>query len=154
MLCTYKGKTDTDKSCLLPVSTGNQTHACCFHWIQILTIWAMDPAMCSSKHESIEQNPINKVFNRWHSAVVFMTHFFIWSGNVNGNFISLIFFFIKKCSSKSKLLKSHNERFCWSYGSWRVLLDGARVSRPHCQVCLHRLGGSMMGLTSLLSHTI
>ena len=29
-----------------------------------------------------------------------------------------------------------NERFCWSYTSWLVPLDGACVSRLHCRVCL------------------
>ena len=29
-----------------------------------------------------------------------------------------------------------NERFCWSYVSWRIPLDGARVSGLGCRVCL------------------
>ena len=44
---------------------------------------------------------------------------------------------------------SLNERFCKSYASWRVPLDGARVSGLRCRVCLHYLGGSMKGLISL-----
>ena len=47
-----------------------------------------------------------------------------------------------------------NERFCWSYASWRVPLDGARVSGLRCRVCLRCLGGSMKGLISIRSHTI
>ena len=58
------------------------------------------------------------------------------------------------CTMTLGMTQRCNDCFCRSYASWRVSLDGARVSGLRCRVCLHCLGGSMSGLLSLRSHTI